>query len=55
MSSLLLPYGEVIVVRYGEAEKSEPKGELHSKKVMLSYAVDLVGQERRLVLEAVGL
>ena len=54
MGSMLSPHGEVIVVGYGEAEKSEPKGELHPKKGMLSYAIDLVIQERRFVLEAVG-
>ena len=55
MGSLIPPYGEVIVVGCGEAEKLEPKGELHPKKVMLSCVVDLVGQQRRFVLEAAGL
>ena len=43
------------MVGYGEAGKPEPKGELHPKKVMLSCVVDMMRQERRLVLEAVGL
>ena len=42
------------MVGCGEAEKLEPKGELHPKKGMLSYTVDLVGQERHFVLESVG-
>ena len=55
MGSLLPPYGEVIVVGCGKAEKLEPKREPRPKMGMLSYAVDLMGQERRFVLEAAGL